>query len=372
MKQPVIVNVDDHEVARYARSRLLTAAGFMVHDAATGKEAIEMAEKIHPSLIMLDVHLPDIHGFEVARILRSRITDEPFIIMQISASAVDPAQATEALNGAADVYITEPIDPEVLVATIRAMLRLQGAERSLVHANQELETANRELRRSNEDLEIFAYAASHDLQEPLRMISIFTQLIKSSAEHKLDAGERENLERVITAANRMNRLIHDVLDYSKSGRTPGSWKVVDLSKVVTQITMSLRQKIAESNATVEVEGSLPSVLGDESQLGQVFQNLISNSLKYASANVPLAVRISAAAAGSTKWTIQVRDNGAGIADQYHETIFAPFRRLHGSNIPGTGIGLALCRRIVEAHGGKIWVESKPGEGAVFSFTLQAA
>ncbi len=372
MRRPILINVDDHEVARYTRSRLLTLSGFTVHEAGTGAQAIAAAEKYRPDLVLLDVHLPDIHGFEVARILKAQMKEDPFIILQITASAATPAHAAEALQGGADGYLVEPVDPEVLVATVRAMLRLHGAERALAHANRELEIANRELQRSNGDLEHFAFAASHDLQEPLRMISIFAEMIQERTASKLDAVERENLNHVIGAAARMKRLIDDLLAYSKASRTANSWSVIELGHVVERTIKTLQQQIADREATIEVEGELPSVLGDEVQLGQVFQNLLSNALKYARAGRPARVKISAESTEVTKWKILVRDNGVGIAPQYHEIIFAPFRRLHGPAIAGTGIGLSLCRRIIEAHGGKIWVESKPGEGSVFMFTLQAA
>ena len=166
------------------------------------------------------------------------------------------------------------------------MLRL-AATRSArwQHANRGLEIANRELRRSNEDLEHFAYAASHDLQEPLRMILIFSQLLQESATDKLDETRaRGNRTRVVSAATRMNQLIHDVLDYSKSGRPAGSWKVVDLDQLVLLTTATLQQNIEESGAKVEVKSPLPAVLGDESQLGQVVSKIYcSNALKLRSA-----------------------------------------------------------------------------------------
>jgi len=174
----VLLNVDDHESARYARSRILSSAGFSVHDASNGEETLALAEKHHPDLILLDVHLPDVNGIEVCRRLRQSHRDSPVMILQISASALSAAHAKEALDAGADAYLMEPVDPDVLVATVKALLRLHRAERSLIHANRQLEIVNKELQRSNQDLQHFAFAASHDLQEPLRTISTFVGLIE--------------------------------------------------------------------------------------------------------------------------------------------------------------------------------------------------
>lgn len=372
MANPILLNVDDHEVARYARSRILTSAGFIVHEAATGAETLKLAATHKPDLVLLDVHLPDISGFDVCRQLKREMADHSFIVLQITASAISPVHATAALDGGADAYLTEPIDPDVLVATVRAMLRLHQAERSLAHANRQLEITNSELMRSNADLSHFAFAASHDLQEPLRTISIFSEILQERLHGRLDENEREHFERVISSAARMRGLISDLLAYSQVGREAIAKTVVNLNAVIAWATTNLREGIQESGATVEVAEELPDVLGDFSQLGQVFQNLISNALKYRLAAVPLIVRIWAKRLSAVEWQITIGDNGPGVAREHHDKIFLPFKRLHGAEMPGSGIGLALCRRIIEAHGGRIWVESELGHGANFSFTLPAS
>ena len=239
-----------------------------------------MAARQKPDLVLLDVHLPDMSGYEVCKRLKRDLGQPACLVLQITASATSAEHATKALDGGADADVTEPIDPDVLVATVRAMLRLQEAERALTHANRQLEIANRELVRSNADLAHFAFAASHDLQEPLRTISIFSEMVEASARAKLDEREREHFRRVISSAARMRALISDLLAYSQIGREAVTTSVVNLDEVVTWAISNLREGIEESAARIEMEKKLPAVLGDFSQLVQVFQNLISNALKY--------------------------------------------------------------------------------------------
>jgi signal transduction histidine kinase len=365
----IIINVDDNEPARYVRSHILLRAGFVVHNASTGAEGLSLIAQHKPDLVLLDVHLPDVHGIEVCRRIKSSVDGGSIIVLQISASATLAPQATAALDSGADAYLTEPVDPDVLVATVRAMLRLRKAERDLSAANDRLRVLNGELQRSNEDLQQFAFAASHDLQEPLRSISTFIGLLERTARPKLSASELDYLAYIADGSQRMHRLITDLLHYSQVGQKPASFHTVDLNAVLEGTRDNLYDLINETGAAVTWD-ELPVVQGDEAQLGQVFQNLAGNAIKYARPGVPPAIHLSAAREESD-WLIRVQDNGMGIDPQYFDLIFAPFKRLHGRDIPGTGIGLAVCRRIIEAHGGRIWVESAPGEGSTFSIALPA-
>lgn len=364
--QPKIINVDDHAASRYAKRRTLIEAGFTVCDAANGAEALDLIGCENPDLVLLDVNLPDVNGIEVCRRIKAA-PGSSALVLQISASAVAAPQATAALNSGADAYLTEPVDPDVLVATIRALLRLRQAERELATANESLERVNRELHRSNEDLEQFAFAASHDLQEPLRTVSSFATLLERSAASKLSGKEHEYLSYIVSGSRRMRELIEDLLTYSQVGQKPMMAGPVDLRSVVAQALENLRGGIADSGATIKWEW-LPAVRGDEAQLCHIFQNLIGNSIKYARTGVPPTIWLSALREDS-QWVICVRDDGIGIDKAYFQVIFGAFKRLHGREIPGTGIGLAVCRKVVEAHGGRIWVESVLGEGSAFRFTL---
>jgi DNA-binding response OmpR family regulator len=276
----VIINVDDNEPSRYVRSRILVRAGFRVHDAATGAEAVRLIAEQKPHLVLLDVHLPDVHGIELCRRIKSAPENASVIVLQISASATTAPHAVSALESGADGYLTEPVDPDVLVATVRSLLRLRKAERELLAANQRLQVLNDELRRSNEDLQQFAFAASHDLQEPLRNITSFASLLERAARQKLSAAELQYLTFISDGARRMRALIDDLLVYSQAGSEPASRQIVDLNVVLSWALENLREGIKSSGAVIH-SCTLPCVSGDEPQLGHVFQNLIGNAIKYA-------------------------------------------------------------------------------------------
>lgn len=367
--QVTIINVDDNTPARYAKGRILSRAGFTVHDAANGTDGLKLIAEHNPDLVLLDVNLPDVSGIEVCRRVKSAAGGASVIVLQISASATAAPQATAALDSGADAYLTEPVDPDVLVATIKALLRLRKAERELSTANERLELVNRELQRSNEDLQQFAFAASHDLQEPLRTVTSFVGLLERTATAKLDGNEREYLNYIAEGSRRMRTLIDDLLSYSQVGQRPASLQTVDLDAVLPGVLENLREGISGSGADV-TSGPLPCVIGDEVQLGQVLQNLIGNAVKYARPGVRPVIHVSGSRE-NREWILSVADNGIGIENRYLQVIFGPFKRLHGREIPGTGIGLAICRRVVEAHGGRIWAESSVGYGSTFYFSLPA-
>ena len=290
-------------------------------------------------------------------------------MLQISATATAAPHATAALNSGADAYLAEPVDPDVLVATVRALLRLRTAERALALANSRLEAVNCDLQKSNESLEQFAYVASHDLQEPLRTVTTFASLLERSLGSRLTGEEQQYVEYIVGGANRMRMLIDDLLHYSQIGQSHSASASVDLNAVFAWAKENLRELIAQSGAEVTAE-NLPVVHGDEAQLCHVVQNLIGNAIKYRRDEATPRVHFTASMKDG-RWVIRVEDNGIGIERQYWDYVFIPFKRLHGRDIPGTGIGLAVCRRVIEAHGGRIWVDSTFGKGSTFSFTLPA-
>lgn len=227
-----------------------------------------------------------------------------------------------------------------------------------------------ELKRSNRELEQFAYVASHDLQEPLRMVSSYVQLLAKRYRDKLDSDANEFIEFAVDGATRMQRLIQDLLAYSRVGTRGQTLVDCDLETALTWACTNLQAAIEESQAQI-THDPLPWVVGDAAQLGQLMQNLIANALKFRGREAP-CIHVSARRHGAL-WQVGVQDNGIGIDPAYFEQIFVIFQRLHTrEQYAGTGIGLAICKKIVERHGGRIWVESAPGQGTTFYFTLPAA
>jgi signal transduction histidine kinase len=226
-----------------------------------------------------------------------------------------------------------------------------------------------ELERSNKELEQFAYVASHDLQEPLRMVSSYTQLLERRYGDKLDEKGRKFVDFAVDGAVRMQQLINDLLEFSRVSTRGKPMKPVDMNRVLDTVKINLSVAIRESDAVV-TNDQLPTVLADETQLVQLLQNLVGNAIKFRRAPPARPEVHVSAQVRETECVFTVRDNGIGIAPEYFERIFVIFQRLHAKGeYPGTGIGLAVCRRIVERHGGRIWVESAPGQGSTFYFAL---
>ncbi len=224
-----------------------------------------------------------------------------------------------------------------------------------------------ELTRSNKDLEQFAYVASHDLQEPLRAVGGFTELLNRRLKEKTDERSQEYMRFVIDGVVRMQSLISGLLEYSRIGTRGKTPEPINIIASIDRAIMNLHAAIRESSAEITID-SLPTVNADATQMAQVFQNLLGNAIKFRGEQ-PLKIHISATR-DTDFWRFAVKDNGIGINPQYSERIFLIFQRLHTrEKYPGTGIGLALCKKIVERHGGKIWVESMPGLGSTFYFTI---
>ncbi|HWW60077.1 MAG TPA: PAS domain S-box protein, partial [Thermoanaerobaculia bacterium] len=252
-------------------------------------------------------------------------------------------------------------DAILVTAAIRDITVRKAAE---THLAEKVD----ELNRSNEELGQFAYIASHDLQEPLRMVASYTQLLSRRYKGKLDSDADEFIAFAVDGASRMQRLIQDLLAYSRIGTQGAEMLEISSETALEQALINLGGTIGETGAAV-THDVLPAVLADETQLIQLFQNLVGNGIKYQSAGVP-EIHVSALRAGGGKWTFSVKDNGLGIDPKYFDRIFGMFQRLHKrEEFAGTGIGLALCKKIVERHGGNISVESQPGLGSTFRFDL---
>jgi signal transduction histidine kinase len=355
VEQRLILNVDDYLPGRYARTKVLRQAGFQVVEAQTGEEALQMAGLHKPALILLDVNLPDRNGYEVCRQIREDPELSAVTVLHISASSIMPQHQVYGLDSGADGFLVEPMEPSVLIATVNAYLRMRKAEDAL--------------RRSNQGLEEFAFVISHDLQEPLRNISIYTELLSNHLNQHMDESSRLYEHYVRTGVTRMQKLIQDLLQFSRLMHEGEQTGTANLEAALDHTLEGMRNAIETEHAVV-THDRLPTVKGDEALLEQVFQNLLSNALKYRKIVEPPCVHISARRNGRS-WVISTRDNGIGFDPKFADRIFTLFQRLHGQEYSGTGVGLAICKRVVEQAGGRIWAESQPGAGSTFFFSLSA-
>jgi signal transduction histidine kinase len=301
-------------------------------------------------------------GFVVSSVLQRQIS-APILALAHTAHAIAERRdySVRATKGGED-------ELGLLTDAFNQMLtRIEEQNQQQTRAEESLRALTTELARSNKELEQFAYVASHDLQEPLRMVSSYTQLLEQRYRGRLDDDAHEFINYAVDGARRMQRLINDLLEFSRVSTRGKPLQPVDANDVLGTVRANLSAAIEDAGALVTNE-ELPTVMIDPTQLGQLLQNLIGNAIKFHGAGPP---RVHVAACEREgEWVFAVKDNGIGIEPEYFDRIFVIFQRLHvAADYPGTGIGLAVCKRIVERHGGRIWVESESGAGAIFSFTV---
>jgi signal transduction histidine kinase len=406
-----ILIVEDSSTQAMLLQNVLGKGGYDGFIARNGEEALRLVRERRPAAVITDINMPGMDGYELCRLIKTdpHLWDIPVILLT---SLSSPQDIIRGLECCADNFIMKPYSEPDLLHRLRFSLDHRGdtgapcadppisiafggsqftitagraqilyfllstyqtaveQNDALTEAREQLEVSAADLARSNTDLEQFGYIISHDLQEPLRMVASFLGLLEKHMADKLDDTAKEYVAFAVDGAARMRGLIQDLLAYSRVGTRGGDFAGVSLAEIFETITANLRIAIDECGATV-THDPLPVVTGDATQLTQLFQNLVGNALKFRGQRAPV-IHISAVKQDS-HWLFGVRDNGIGIDPQFFDRIFAVFQRLHTrEQYAGTGIGLSICKKIVGRHGGRIWVESTPGEGTTFFFTIPAA
>jgi len=371
-----VVIVEDSEADQELILQELRRGGFAVNS-ATAQTAGEFANLLHertPNVVLADYNLGQWRGMEAVEILREKGLDVPVILVS---GALGDINAVKCIKQGATDYVLKDSLARLPIA-IRRALHEKRIERERSLARQDLAAKVEELARSNRDLEQFAYVASHDLQEPLRMVAAYTQLLAEQYGDRLDEKARRYIHYAVDGATRMQTLIQDLLTFSRCGRSDMDSEISDCNLILQRALDRLAAMVAESHARITWD-PLPVLPVNRSQMEHVFQNLISNAIKFRGKEEPL-IHISAQTREG-EWEFAVRDNGIGIAPEHAGMIFAVFKRLHTrEEYPGNGIGLSLCKKIIERHGGRIWVdpadestgpEKEAFRGSIFRFTLPA-
>lgn len=424
--QNYILIVDDQPDNLRLLSKTLTDAGHKVKSAISAQMALIGINSGLPELILLDIMMPDMDGYQLCQNLKAnpQTQDIPVIFLSALDHELDKIKAFEV--GGLD-YITKPFQVREVLARVKNQLTIVRQQQKIIEQNaqlvqqnlclQQLNTelmhSNQELLRSNKDLEEFAFIASHDLRSPLQSLKAFTYLLNQKYQDVLDEKATRYVTRIAEAGDRMERLIHDLLNYSRVGTSTIELEPTDCNKILELVLTDLQEAI-DSTGTVISYQNLPTVMGNPTQLTQLFQNLIGNAIKFRQPDVVPQITISAKSKNyidkkpseveeplsnigtnnsssvalvspqiskfqtlrkshcASEWIFEINDNGIGIEPDYFERIFQVFQRLHSNDeYPGTGIGLAICKKIVERHGGCIWVESSFGVSTTFFFTLMA-
>ncbi|HVE60692.1 MAG TPA: response regulator, partial [Chitinophagaceae bacterium] len=405
-----ILVVDDRDDNLLSIETILEKQAYSIVKAKSGRAALKILLNEHDfTLILMDVQMPEMNGFETATLIYQREKLRHIPIIFITAHNHNEEYMFEGYKMGAVDFIYKPINPELLrfkvsvfVELYRKTHQLMMQEAKLIAANTRLENEieerkiseekvrllnqqllqnNTDLKTINEELDRFAYVASHDLQEPLRKILIFSNVVSVKLNNKTDPEVQNYLEKISKASMRMQNLINDLLKFSRHTHDSDDFRMVDLNELLTDVLSDMEMEIQQKKAQINYQ-SLPSIWAIPSQIRQLFQNLISNSLKFSKTNQLPEINIysdllNAAEIGNADLhknqnfcRIFIRDNGIGFDQKYMNDIFVVFKRLHSYHeFEGTGIGLSICKKIVEKHNGFITAESKINDGSVFIITL---
>jgi signal transduction histidine kinase len=406
-----ILVVDDREDNLFSIETILDKDGYQIRKANSGRAALKvLLTEQDFTLILMDVQMPDMNGFETASLIYQREKLKHIPIIFITAHNQDEAYMFEGYKMGAVDFIYKPINPELLrfkvsvfVDLYRKTHQLMIQEKKLIAANVNLEREieerrineekirllneqllmnNAELKAINEELDRFAYVASHDLQEPLRKILIFSDVVNMKLKGQVEPDVQSGLDKITSASNRMQKLINDLLQFSRHANNVDEFRRVNLNEVLANVLSDMEVDVRKKGAQIQAT-DLPVIWGVPSLIQQLFQNLISNSLKFTRQDIQPAISIyselikevntnslSSSAPSNTFYRLYFKDNGIGFDAKYADEIFVVFKRLHSYHeFEGTGIGLSICKKIVEKHSGHIAADGRLNEGATFIITL---
>jgi signal transduction histidine kinase len=376
-----ILLVDDRKEDLLSMEVILAHPAYTFYKAASGREALRILLKEKDfAIILIDVQMPQLNGYETTALIRESEHLKHIPIIFLTADNDKPDNIFAGYQAGAVDYMIKPVMPEILRAKVAVFADLYKKNKELQIQKQELEERSAELARSNTELEKFAYVASHDMKEPLRTIISYIELIQKKlapvithasalpqAGEEIDEDLQKYMDFVVDAGYRMKELISGLLEYSQVDKDIKPYIEVNCDYVLKEVMDNLQNSIDENKAVIHVD-SLPNINASYLRMVQLFQNLISNAIKFKGENTP-EVKIS----GRKKdnfYLFSIQDNGIGIKQEFCDKVFELFMRLHPiGEYQGAGIGLAICKKIVEHHKGKIWVESVPGKGSTFYFTI---
>jgi two-component system sensor histidine kinase/response regulator len=361
-----ILIVDDETAQMKALCNTLQDHNYKTVGFSSAKAALAELEKSEFDLLLSDLMMPEMNGIELLQAAKKINPDLVCIIMTGEGTI---ATAVEAMKSGALDYILKPFKLSAILPVLDRALAVRKLRLENVILARRVEERTAELEAANKELEAFSYSVSHDLRAPLRHINGFTELLMQSEQGFSEQAKRY-LGLISTSAKQMNQLIDDLLDFSRNSRVEIQQTKVDLQSLVEKILQDLQPETAKRNI-VWKKNLLPPVYGDPSLLRQVFSNLILNAVKYSRKREVAEIEIGSAGKTEKELTVFVRDNGVGFDMKYAEKLFGVFQRLHGQDeFEGTGIGLAIVRRIIARHGGRTWAEAKVNEGATFFVTLK--
>jgi signal transduction histidine kinase len=359
--QPNILIVDDRRENLLATEKILKHLDAGIFTANSGNEALSLVLRHRFAVVLLDVQMPEMDGFETAMLMQDHESVQGVPIIFVTAISKEERYATQAAELGAVDYIFKPINSEILKSKVKVYLDLYVQREHILKLNTSLQ-------QSNVELERFAYICSHDMQEPARMMNTYADMLDEHCGTLLDERGRKYLRFITSNAQHMQKMILDILAFSRVGREELKLEPVDCNQIVTAVLTRFETIIAQKNVQIVCE-SLPTIKTSSTLMQVLFQNLIGNALKFQDGSKVPEIEIRAKAVDGA-WQFSVRDNGIGIDPAFQDKMFAIFQRLNRrEDYPGTGIGLSTCKKFIELCNGNIWFESTPGHGAQFFFTL---